>query len=305
MTDQLSIEERQELPQALLWLKDAPLFIDANRLADFYDAIVRPPHKEGPTIIKLTEQSKKSLEASLGAKIGASLSKWLSALADAKAEITVSGSGKVEDGKAKEASITLEPITTPQRQLEQLAIFYLVKYPDRLFLVEEMSAPDWRDEAVISRAPRELAFLNVPPGSIVIPTAAEFDDGRVVTFFDQMCAEDGRRPPAYPSKRNSPETFATARKEYWQWYVKNFEPQQAIKLIENAAAEHGRICWIDFRMPMESEGDTIHLHMSAAGKYETGVFAYYLVRRAYEYGLRLVGTLKSEPDMNVLAVYER
>ena len=305
MMDTQSIQDREELPQALLWLKDAPLFIDADKLADFYDAVVRPPHKEGPTVIKLTEQSKRSLEASLGGKIGAGLSKWLSTLVDAKAEISASSSRKVEKDKGEDTTITLEPISTPQRQLEQLTIFYMVKYPDRLFLVDDMKDPRWRDEAVIARAPRELAFLNVPPGSILIPTAAEFGDGRIVTFFDQMCADDGRRPPTYPGRRTSKETFEDARKQYWRWYVENFQPQQAIGLVENAAAEHGRISWIDFRMPLAGEGDTIHFHMAGAGKYETGVFAYYLIRRSYEYGLRIVGTLKSEPDMNVLAVYER
>ena len=41
----LSVQERDELPQTLLWLKDAPLFIDADRLGDFYDAVVRPPNR--------------------------------------------------------------------------------------------------------------------------------------------------------------------------------------------------------------------------------------------------------------------
>ena len=29
------------------------------------------------------------------------------------------------------------------------------------------------------------------------------------------------------------------------------------------------------------------------------------IKRGYKHGIRLVGTLKSEPDMNVLAIYER
>ena len=46
----------------------------------------------------------------------------------------------------------------------------------------------------------------------------------------------------------------------------------------------------------------MHLHLGARGKYDTGVFAYNLVNRTFKHGVRLVGTLKSEPDLNVLAI---
>ncbi|MCA9045229.1 MAG: hypothetical protein KDA69_12960, partial [Planctomycetaceae bacterium] len=74
---------------------------------------------------------------------------------------------------------------------------------------------------------------------------------------------------------------------------------------EKAASQHGRIRWIDFRVPISEQGDTLHLHVVPAAKYDTGVFAYNFVKRGFKHGLRLVGTLKSEPDMNVLAIYER
>ena len=44
--------------------------------------------------------------------------------------------------------------------------------------------------------------------------------------------------------------------------------------------------------------------MVAHGDYDTGVFAYNLVRRGERYGLRIVGSLKSQPSLNVLAIYE-
>ena len=72
-----------------------------------------------------------------------------------------------------------------------------------------------------------------------------------------------------------------------------------------AASANGRISWIDYRVPLTEEGDTLHLHACPADKYNTGDFAYNLVKRGFKHGLRLVGTLKSEPDMNVLAIYER
>ena len=75
--------------------------------------------------------------------------------------------------------------------------------------------------------------------------------------------------------------------------------------VEQAALEHKRIRWIDYRVPLTDEGDTLHLHISPAGKYDTGVFAYNFIKRGFKHGLRLVGTLKSEPDMNVLAIYDK
>lgn len=76
-------------------------------------------------------------------------------------------------------------------------------------------------------------------------------------------------------------------------------------VVENAASKNGRIKWIDYRLPISHEGDTIHLHVCPNGDYDTGVFAYNLIKRGFKHGLRLVGTLKSEPDMNVLAIFEK
>lgn len=49
----------------------------------------------------------------------------------------------------------------------------------------------------------------------------------------------------------------------------------------------------------------LHLHVVAHGDYDTGVFAYNLIRRGERYGLRIVGSLKSQPALNVLAIYEK
>jgi hypothetical protein len=49
---------------------------------------------------------------------------------------------------------------------------------------------------------------------------------------------------------------------------------------------------------------TLHLDVSARGDYDTGVFAYNFIRRGERYGLRIVGSLKSKPALNVLAAYE-
>jgi hypothetical protein len=49
----------------------------------------------------------------------------------------------------------------------------------------------------------------------------------------------------------------------------------------------------------------MHLHIAARGRYETGAFGYNFITRGFKHGLRIVGTLKSEPDLNVLAIFER
>jgi len=59
------------------------------------------------------------------------------------------------------------------------------------------------------------------------------------------------------------------------------------------------------QVPLTLDGDTLHLHIVPSANYDTGVFAYNFVKRGYKHGLRLVGTPQSEPDMNVLAIYEK
>ena len=78
-----------------------------------------------------------------------------------------------------------------------------------------------------------------------------------------------------------------------------------MEVLEAAGTTNGRIRWIAYRLPLTDEGDTLHLSISPASKYDTGVFGYNFIKRCYKHGLRIVGTLKSEPDMNVFAVYER
>src|SRR4051794_12595070 len=72
-----------ELPEELLWLLDAPLFIDQKQVDAFYDAVIRPDY-EGTS---LTLSNSITHETTLGGKVtvGAALP-WL-----AKAEAEVSG----------------------------------------------------------------------------------------------------------------------------------------------------------------------------------------------------------------------
>jgi len=66
----------------------------------------------------------------------------------------------------------------------------------------------------------------------------------------------------------------------------------------------GRPRWIAYRMTF-SNGTRCTWDVSARSDYDTGIFAYNFIRRGEPYGLRIVGSLKSQPALNVLAVYEK
>lgn len=81
--------------------------------------------------------------------------------------------------------------------------------------------------------------------------------------------------------------------------------RRALRIVEEAA-DKDRIEWIAFRVPVgRPDAPFLHLHISARGQYDTATFAYNFISRGFKHGVRLVGTLKSEPDMNVLAIFER
>lgn len=122
-----------DIPGALLWVKDAPLFIDKANLEQFYDAVVRPPFKEGaPQTIKVSQSLKEDLEKKFGGKAGIHVPAWLSFIFSGETEVSGEVKKGRSQGEASETTIVLEPISTPHRQLEQLMIFYLLRQPQRL-----------------------------------------------------------------------------------------------------------------------------------------------------------------------------
>jgi hypothetical protein len=60
--DESSRSPHVEVPEELLWLADAPLFIDERRVDAFYDAVFRPDYGE----TSLTLQDKISQSTKLG-----------------------------------------------------------------------------------------------------------------------------------------------------------------------------------------------------------------------------------------------
>lgn len=314
--------DKQRLPDGLVWLADAPLFIDADQVERFYDAVARPESREGTIRLQVTEENARRLSTKLGLEVGVKPGEVGSVLSTIFAFISpeLKGKGEVDYGRdskrGESTAIELHPISTPQRQLEQLAVHYLVRWPDRILFVEDPSEANWREAELVAAVPRTLVFLQLPGedearrrGLVetkLIPTVAEFANGRIELLYPKLLSRDGRQtPPLYPERADSVEVLRQQRREYWQWFDENFSATRAMVVIEEAASSNGRIKWIDYRLPLTTGGDTLHLHVCPSGENDTGVFAYNFVKRGHKHGLRVVGTLKSEPDMNVLAIYDR
>jgi len=306
-----------ELPDKLVWLWDAPLFIDELQVGRFYDAVARPESKQGKTTITISKQDARKIAGKLGIEAGISVGALGELLTKfVKPEIKASGEGAVnsESQSAETRTIELHEISTPERQIVQLTLHYLVNYAERLFLIEGPADDDWRQPDTIQRVPRGLAFLDLPgldesyhlglPPTKIIPMAAEFENGKVELIYPKLVGKSGG-PPEYPEHAKDLDDLRRQRTMYWQWFDENFSPTKAMIAVEEASTNNGRIRWIDYRLPISKDGDTLHLHACPAGKYDTGVFAYNLIKRGFKHGLRLIGTLKSEPDMNVLAIYEK
>jgi hypothetical protein len=290
-----AIPHDSTLPEAMQWVKDAPLFIDEENLSRFYDAVVRPAFKEHtPFKLKISDEKKKDLEAKLGFK--GKTASWVSMLG---IDLEASGEGRRSWGSSNksEREMTFEPISTPQRQLVQLIAFYLINQPDRLLLGGIDAPLKWQASGASLAVPRALVFIDFPPKTKIIPMAAEFANGKVVKIFEELLGPNGEKPPA---------AFHHANKhEYWGWFANHFDAGRSVEAIEKASGGNSKIEWIDFRVPLNEKADTMHLHLEARGRYFTGAFAYMAVKRSVSHGLRLVGTLKDGPDINVLALYEK
>lgn len=313
---------RPELSNQLYWLTDAPLFIDADQVSRFYDAVARPQTTGGATKIEITDETVKELKGKLGLEVGATTETLAGMLAPifafVKPSLTIKA--EAEGGRTatqgRVATYELKEVETPQSQLEALALFYLTRYTNRVFFVDKPNDAAWRDPKSVVSVPRSLVFLDLPSfeeakGDLrptkLIPTAAEFQNGAIELIYPRLLAKNGERPPDYPEEKpdKTIEQLKDERKKYWQWFDKNYSATTAMSEIEKSGTKNGKIRWIDYRLPLNDEGDSLHLHVHPFEKYDTGDLAYNFVKRGFKHGIRIVGTLKSEPDMNVLAIYEK
>jgi len=301
-------ESSLDTATSLAWLADAPLFIDKDQVASFYDAVVRPEGVQGKTVISLErfEGQTTKLEGAVEGEV--SLSKLVTTLLpflDIKAKVSAKAGREGTSSKKRGETVEFHPIETPQRQLVQLTLHYLINLPKRIRVVSDPTQPGWYDQDFISGLPRALLFVDFPIRTRFTPMAAEVGDGRVVTIYDKLNAK-GKGPPVPPedgSLTTAPEHDA-AWAEYWAWFEKNFSSKIATETVEKVIAKNGRIQWIDYRVPLPGQWP-LHLHVCGRGLFDTGTFAYNLIKRGFNHGLRIVGTLKSDPDLNVLAIFDK
>jgi hypothetical protein len=290
-----------DLPKEILWLNDAPLFIDEKQVEAFYDAILQPDFEE------ISRNLGESLTAQTGIEGGLTLGGVLPWFA--KGEGTVKASH--QRGRSQERTATWNRVVNPYRHLLALALRYAgeKQLKSRLVLgskdrcVDAAGNPvDLGDESLLLEGPRPVVMLDLPPGTELIPLALELTNGKVVLLFEEL-ARRFQKPgqQSLPAFAHGPGREAE-QAAYWKWFVDAFEKQVALEVVEDAV-EDASIAWIDFRF--QFRGRFPHLHLSGRGAYETGVFGYQMISRGFEHGIRIVGTLKSEPDINVLAIFER
>jgi len=208
------------LPAPLFWLEDAPLFTDSDQIGRFYDAVASPENKQKSISLEFTEEKAETLKGTLKLEASLSPGKLAALLSPLFAFVTPTlkaggeAEGATETKGGQKTVIELEPISTPQRQLKQLALHYLVNQPSRIRLVEDASESEWRDPHFIGKMPRGLLFLSLPgatdaqergvPATKLIPMAAEFADGSIVLLYQELDFGEGK-PTAYPSSKLSGE----------------------------------------------------------------------------------------------------
>jgi hypothetical protein len=304
--------------EQLSWLMDAPLFIDEQQIASFFDAVLRPEFEIESYSLEKSNETTKDLRGNIELGGKAKLPSYLKWLVSLEGEAKVSTDAGIERKTGGSTETKLRVLSSAERKLQNLISYYLESHQGSLVfndgpLGDRLGAgKHWFDyeERVPSRQPRPLAFFDLSPRTKVIPTAAEFDNGHIVLLFVNVMKgftnSSGGPLEKYPDDpvKNDQELRAE-RKKYWASFANHYDPRVAMEVVEAAASTNGRIRWIDYRLPLTDEGDTLHLHICPASKYDAGVFGYNFIKRGYKHGLRIVGTLKSEPDMNVLAIYER
>jgi hypothetical protein len=292
------------------------MFIDAEQVTGLYNAVAKPEHQTEKITLNIEKLGSIEGKGKITVEGKVGLAKWIKTIfpfldAEAKVGVDAEVAGKRE--KKEGSEIELRPIETPQRQLVQLALHYFVNLPFRTRVVEKTADAGWLEDDFVVRLPRGLVFVEFPERTPFVPMAMEVDQGTVqVVYRDLMDSLVGPKErkdiPVYPEPayyKDRPEDLVKDREKYWNFFASNFSSTLAMEAIEQKAARGGLIRWIDYRIPLGPGLPFLHLDITAHGRYDTGTFAYRLVKRGYKHGLRVVGTMKSEPAMNVLAIFER
>jgi hypothetical protein len=148
-------------------------------------------------------------------------------------------------------------------RLVQLTLHYLSNQQDRLRVVTQGTGVPVQEE--VGASPRMLAFIDVPPGTMFLPQPAELGRGRVITFFDTLAErlQQGRDKPRVPYPANSATDEGMRQGDaYWNWYVKHWNTDEVVKVVEEVIGDGGRPRWIDHKMTFAT-GEALNLHVIA------------------------------------------
>lgn len=301
---------------AFWFLVDAPMFVDSTLIERFHDAVLRPEYvvvKESDTTGSREEKERKlSVEGSGNADVPFVVGLALKGGFDSRFTR--------EQSTARSRDLNIP--RTPERLLEEIIAFYLAFYPQRILKVDPVGETvnpavsdgtenrlsySSLDDVCNVAGPRPLVLIDAPRGAKIMPMAGEFKDGTVEVIYDALV--DELSTPDKPLKRFGPGMSDEDKEERWGELIERFDARKAMEVLEQAGKDHdgSRFEWIDFRMAWGKKGkpSPLHLHVCPDGRYSMGTFAHALVRRADSNGVRIVGTLKTGGDVNVLAIYER
>jgi len=295
------------------FLVDAPMAMDTSLIERFHDAVIRP---DG--ILRTESEStskKKSVQQRLGTEGKAS--------GEVPFVVKLALKGKFERRATSEdgASLTrqLDIPRTHERLLEEIVAFYLLNFPDRVLRVDPVNSKVFTadmeaernyeilDETCTIPGPRPIVLIDAPKSTKIMPMAGEFMNGKLEVIYDALV--QALSTADAPLKRFARGMDQEKKAERWKELSERFDASTAMQVIEDASRknDNSRFDWVDFRMAWGDGGypSPLHLHLVSNGRYPTGVFGHAFIRRAFSNGVRIVGTLKSGGDINVLAIYER
>ncbi|MGC3524724.1 hypothetical protein [Pseudomonas aeruginosa] len=302
-------EKRLPKWKQLWFVVDIPLFSDAVAVEKLYDALNRPEFE--------TKSRKTTNNAAISKELSGELSGSGSSkeIADfLKISTTAKFSGKRTKTEGKSIELNQERNFSTEMQIERIINYYAWHYPDRIFWAKadlsevfntDGSNLTWDEvsKLINSPAPRPIIIFEAVSDSKIIPMAIETTDGKHIKVSENYIKKIKRQNKAIiPPYSSSP----GASQKHWEALEKYFDSTEAMKAIEDSTKNGSRIDWIDYRLISRSGSNIIpiHLHLTPRGNYNTGTFAYQMVRRGYKHGIKIIGTLKKGEDINVLAIYE-
>lgn len=296
---------RGMIPDA--WLADAPLFLDETRVNSLYSSLALPEvaleSLEANVVVTKSEAS--GVELGIRGSFGGGL---FSSILPVSVEAGAKATNQEEKTEQEGGTYKFLAVTSPESRLRNLIMWFGANWHDRVWSVDARDLAWYNNDEFRSGLPKPLLFLELHPGTPIIPMAAELSDGHVVLFYSAL--EEKLRPwdpdhyVPYPTEKDQDQT-----RKFWAWHAEHPKSSnEAMHVIEEQIGTGGRPRWIDYRIPLGdpfNAADSLHFHLRAKQSYDTGDFAYRLCHRGTKHGLRLIGTLKAGPALDVLAVFER